>query len=590
MPIRRQVAGFRFSSLLVVSVLGSGYWGCSPGFDNCKETRTCPASESHKEAGIETGGASGSGASGAGNPGGGGNTAAGQTGSGGSSGQSGTGGTAGAATGTDAGSAGQDAGSAGSGTAGNSGDAATDASTGADAGDAGPLVCPIGFLDCDRRARNGCEVSTKDDPDHCGDCTTVCSAAGTSARACAAGVCKPTCDGAHLDCDTDGKNGCEVNKQTDAANCGVCKHGCSNSNASSASCVNGACTAVCTGNFGDCGHPTPAADDGCETDLTLAASCGACGHSCLGGTCTNKKCNAVTLAANRENPRALVVDQVLLHWIEGGVNTSAVQRMNVSGTAITPVAEGQGYLQDITSDGVNLYWADALSGAQAIRRLPLGMTGGGTTIFSNPNTLAGPQAMAVDGTNVYWFDYNLRQSFKAPKDGSQSHPVSGIATVLSPPLSGPSYVMTVDATNVYFAPGFAEYAPIDASGAGTELYYPGSSSEAIAIDATYAYYATRNGTTTGLARRAKDQSGVQQPICTFTGQLSNSMATDANFLYFATDTALYKVAKSGGTPVTLSTSVNRVTRLFVTSNAIYWANGGSRGTGEKTGSIMKLAL
>jgi hypothetical protein len=645
MSILRKIWGLRFRGLFVVSIFGSS-WGCSPAFDNCTETRTCHSTEPHKEAGVdESGGASGAGTGGAGNRGGGGSNASGQTGSGGEGNSAGASGNA--SGGAPGGASGQDAGSAGAGGEAPDGgegvpDGATDAATGVDASDAAPLVCRAGFLDCNRRASDGCEVDMTKDPDHCGSCTIACSTAGTAARACTAGVCKPTCDGAHLDCDTDGKNGCEVdklgdtdhcgsctiacsvagtsaracnggvckatcdathldcdtdgkngcevNKQTDAANCGACKYACSKANASATSCVSGACTPMCVGNFAQCNSPAPAADDGCETDLTKAASCGACGHSCLGATCTNKKCDALYLAQGREQPRALTVDSQLVHWIEGGVTTSSVLRINVNGGAITTIASNQDYPTDIKSDGVHIYWSNALSGSQAMKRQPLGTIGDGETVFSNANTLVAPQAIAVDSTNVYWFDYNLRRTFKAPKNGSQKDPTTGTATGLSPILGFPSWVMSVDATNIYFAPGYAEYAPINADGAGTELFYPGSSSTSIAIDATYVYYMTNNSGTTGLARQPKTPGGAQQPITTFTGTLAHSMDTDANFLYFATNQALYKVAKTGGTPITLSTLVDGVERIVVTYEAVYWVNGGSQSSGAKTGSILKLAL
>jgi hypothetical protein len=67
------------------------------------------------------------------------------------------------------------------------------------------------------------------------------------------------------------------------------------------------------------------------------------------------------------------------------------------------------------------------------------------------------------------------------------------------------------------------------------------------------------------------------------------MTTDANFLYYAAGTTLYKVPKAGGTPVPLSTAVDRMVDIVANGDALYWVNRGDQ-NGGKTGSIVKLAL
>jgi hypothetical protein len=68
------------------------------------------------------------------------------------------------------------------------------------------------------------------------------------------------------------------------------------------------------------------------------------------------------------------------------------------------------------------------------------------------------------------------------------------------------------------------------------------------------------------------------------------MATDGSFLYYATDKGVYKVAKTGGTPIVLSTIVDNVMCIAVTTNAIYWVNGGSQQLQGANGFIVKIAL
>jgi alpha-tubulin suppressor-like RCC1 family protein len=67
---------------------------------------------------------------------------------------------------------------------------------------------------------------------------------------------------------------------------------CTAANVMTADCVSGFCTIVtCTSGFDDCDADFAT---GCETDLALPASCGACGADCgLGGVCTSGTCDRV---------------------------------------------------------------------------------------------------------------------------------------------------------------------------------------------------------------------------------------------------------------------------------------------------------
>jgi hypothetical protein len=64
----------------------------------------------------------------------------------------------------------------------------------------------------------------------------------------------------------------------------------------------------------------------------------------------------------------------------------------------------------------------------------------------------------------------------------------------------------------------------------------------------------------------------------------HAIAVDSQSIYFDRTDGIYRGPKTGGAAQRLSTNVTSVVDIVVTSNAVYWANGGS------AGSIMKLAL
>lgn len=82
----------------------------------------------------------------------------------------------------------------------------------------------------------------------------------------------PTCEGEAERCDGD----C-VDVMRDVAHCGACGNTCTAPPNALPACEAGACAFVCTDGFGDCNGD---ATDGCEADLTVPSSCGACGTAC----------------------------------------------------------------------------------------------------------------------------------------------------------------------------------------------------------------------------------------------------------------------------------------------------------------------
>jgi hypothetical protein len=208
------------------------------------------------------------------------------------------------------------------------------------------LRCTGNGADCDGLLRNGCEVDTGRDVNHCGACGTVCRAGVNQSVRCEAGACAFTCAAGFADCDGNPGNGCEaslgaatscgscttrcemptslcqtssngarscvsscsgetplecagrcVNPQTEVAHCGACGNACPTGPNATARCAAGRCGLTCAANFGDCDNdPT----NGCETDLRVSpANCGSCGRACalmsataacVAGACTVEAC------------------------------------------------------------------------------------------------------------------------------------------------------------------------------------------------------------------------------------------------------------------------------------------------------------
>lgn len=148
------------------------------------------------------------------------------------------------------------------------------------------IGCAAGFADCNADPADGCERALSA-VTSCGGCDALCDLPD-AVEVCVDGRCAiDGCEDGLGDCDRVPGNGCEASLTT-AVDCGACGERCTFPHASGL-CVDGACAmGDCADGWDDCnGDPA----DGCETDLSAAATCGACDVACSG---TRPVCDRVT--------------------------------------------------------------------------------------------------------------------------------------------------------------------------------------------------------------------------------------------------------------------------------------------------------
>jgi hypothetical protein len=87
-------------------------------------------------------------------------------------------------------------------------------------------VCYQAYGDCDKNAENGCEVSVRLDPDHCGGCGLACPELAHAERGCGDTCTIWRCHIGYGDCNAEASDGCEVALQRDTRNCGACGRAC----------------------------------------------------------------------------------------------------------------------------------------------------------------------------------------------------------------------------------------------------------------------------------------------------------------------------------------------------------------------------
>jgi hypothetical protein len=154
-------------------------------------------------------------------------------------------------------------------------------------------MCKPGFADCNMNAMDGCETNVMT-VQNCGKCNNVCMAPANATAGCNNGICGiGMCNNLFGDCDMNPFNGCEKDLSADVNNCGKCGGLCSVANGAPG-CLNGVCrVASCNQGFADCDLSYA---NGCEVNTnTDAKNCGKCGNPCPvnAPTCANGVCTGV---------------------------------------------------------------------------------------------------------------------------------------------------------------------------------------------------------------------------------------------------------------------------------------------------------
>ena len=172
-------------------------------------------------------------------------------------------------------------------------------------------------------------------------------------------------------------------------------------------------------------------------------NCGACGHDCQGGLCSDGSCQPVTLASNQYAPCSIAVNTGAVYW--ANLN-GRVMKCAKAGCNDQPTVLFSGLTNPLlTVDDMNAYAAESQNPSRVVQCAIGGCT--------QPRQLAiSPSAVfgiAVDSSNVYFTE----GGFRNPQGGTVAkcsisgcvHPTD-VVTGLDVPFG-----IAVDSTSIYVA-------------------------------------------------------------------------------------------------------------------------------------------
>lgn len=328
----------------------------------------------------------------------------------------------------------------------------------------------------------------------------------------------------------------------------------------------------------------------CGVPLGTADNCAACGHSCVGGSCTDGGCSVVPVTSGRTNPTALALDNGSVYI----ATLDSILRADKLTNDVAPLFAGSagGAVRDVAADGTRVYWAAKFSAVQACPTADC--DGGGVTLGPNGTH---PIAVAVQADLVVWSAFDTAILSAANKnDGSNPHPLSSenmraaalladpsdvyVADTMSPrilkvPLDGSTF-KTLATTNgppsglalvgdtVYFGVQGGALGVVPRNGGGAVLFgAPTKSAAGLATDGTFLYWAD-HGTLDGTGARKADGCIYRCALATCTtapptvvvcGQIGpKAVAVDGRAVYwtslgpgtptdFGTEGAVSKIGK-----------------------------------------------
>jgi hypothetical protein len=143
--------------------------------------------------------------------------------------------------------------------------------------------------------------------------------------------------------------------------------------------------------------------------------------------------------------------------------------------------------------------------------------------------------------------------------------------------------LAVDGSYVYASDDVRGVIRIPAAGGAPEtLALPDQPAEAVEVDATHVYWASRAGSTNVIGRVAK-AGGTPETLATSTSVFTSMRVHDGNVYFTRKDGLIGFFPVAGGAPATLATGENDPTELLVDDTHVYWI---ASGTGE-VGRVAK---
>jgi hypothetical protein len=352
----------------------------------------------------------------------------------------------------------------------------------------------------------------------------------------------------------------------DTTNPGTTGAGGAGSTTSSSSGIGGSST----GTGLECMSPQVACGGSCIDTSGDAANCGSCGHSCQGGACVVSRCQPVIIATGQYAAGHIAANSSGVYWSmqpnKLNDETSVMMFPTPNGPLISLALGLKSLLVALTVDAKNVYWIEGYN----VATVPVG---GGLVTTLAVAGMNGVTGLAVDGTSVYWAEQYVALN-KTPLGG-------GSAVQLASVPSDTTFFLGVSANSVFWVgTGTKLINMVPKAGGPVTPFVSGVGAGELVVDEKNVYWAD------GLSNmiRAVPLGGGSPTTLSAVPCSPRGLAQDEMNLYVScldANGAIFKIAKSGGTPEILASAEGFVQSVAVDATSVYWA--------RNDGSVVKVA-
>ncbi len=350
-------------------------------------------------------------------------------------------------------------------------------------------------------------------------CTGTCQACSAALTGGADGTCANETDGTDPKSQCAGETCCSgacADLATDPKNCFTCGNVCAATAPSTSTCTATGCLTTLAAGEDDSDR---VAVDGTTVYWTNSNASGMVRSIPIGGGA------ATSLVTSINGPVGLALDANNVYFaVTSGNNLRSVP---LGGGASTTLLSGLSTPTDVALDTSYVYWTQDVAMGSIMRCLKTACV---------PMVVAPaqdePRHVATDGVNVYWADYVTGTVMQTPVGG-------GVLTTLASGQVEPSGV-AIDAANVYFDTGDGTLRKVPIGGGTLTTLATGLSTPAgIVVDANNVYVPLKGNNTI-----VRVPIGGGAPVVLASGQSTpDGIAIDGTSVYWANDVAAGSVMK-----------------------------------------------
>lgn len=275
------------------------------------------------------------------------------------------------------------------------------------------------------------------------------------------------------------------------------------------------------------------------------------------------------LSAGNANYWAIAVDNENIYWSSLNGPATAIWKVSKTGTGLTTLASGLGnVVYSLNAYNGDLYWAESnySTGNGAIKRCPIG--GGAPVTLASSNSMGagnGIRGLSADGSGVYWIQGG-QSSASLPGAVCKVDLTGGVPTTLVPGLAD-AFGLAVDGTWIYWVEYNSVRRVPKAGGQVQTLASALGELHGIALDSDYVYTSQWNGS----IFRVPKTGGTAISLGGYAR--SDFLTVVSGSVFYSSGSTINKLSVNNGSTAVVVGNLQEGWGIAGDTTGVYWTDG-----------------